>query len=109
MNCIDRGELTVETMPTDKMLADINTKPLQGKGFRVMRAQLMNVPEDYDDEVKRRCTPTNLLSTGDSTAQLERPISITRPHLVLEIAGVCWTEQWRLRARLPTGVVKLHV
>jgi hypothetical protein len=74
-DCVDRGELTVEHMPTDKMWADINTKPLQGKGFRVMRAQLMNVPEDYDDAVERRCTPTSLLPSGDSTAQLEQPIS----------------------------------
>ena len=27
-DCFDRGELTVEHMPTDKMWADINMKPL---------------------------------------------------------------------------------
>jgi hypothetical protein len=62
------------------MWADINTKPLQGKGFRVMRAQLMNVPEIYDDEEERRRTPTSLLPSGDSTAPLERPITKNKDH-----------------------------
>jgi hypothetical protein len=74
-DCVDRGELSIEHMPTDQMWADINTKPLQGKGFRAMLAQLMNVPELYDDEEERRRTPTNLLPPGDSTAPLERPIT----------------------------------
>ena len=74
-DCVDRGELSIEHMPTDQMWADINTKPLQGKGFRAMRAQLMNVPELYDDEEERRRTPTNLLPSGDSTAPPERPIT----------------------------------
>ena len=34
---------------TEKMWADIMTKPLQGTGFRVMRAELMNCDLNYKD------------------------------------------------------------
>ena len=30
------------------MWADVNTKPTQGKRFRVMRGEVMGVPEEYD-------------------------------------------------------------
>ena len=108
-DCVDRGELTVEHMPTDKTWADINTKPLHGKGFWVMRAQLMNVPEDYDDEEERRCTPTSLLPSGDSTAQLEQPISKNKVQSGSRDRRSVLTEQWRLGARLPNLCGKLHV
>ena len=44
---IDRGDLSVEYCPTEEMWADILTKPLQGKAFRVMRSKLLNCAEDY--------------------------------------------------------------
>ena len=57
----DRGELEVRYEPTGTMWSDILTKPKQGKAFRVMRGVLMNIPEDYDDEVERRNTHPDLL------------------------------------------------
>jgi hypothetical protein len=39
---IDSGEINVEYMPTDEMIADMLTKPLQGEKFRMLRAKLMN-------------------------------------------------------------------
>ena len=39
---LNSGELSVEHMPTDEMIADILTKPLQGEKFRVLRKQLLN-------------------------------------------------------------------
>jgi hypothetical protein len=44
---INDGEMTVVNCPTEGMWADILTKPLQGKAFRVMRSKLMNCEEDY--------------------------------------------------------------
>jgi hypothetical protein len=44
---IDDGEMIVMNCPTEGMWADILTKPLQGKAFRVMRSKLMNCSEDY--------------------------------------------------------------
>ena len=43
-------ELTLTYCPTDKMWADVLTKPLQGSKFRLMRAFLMNCPESYHEE-----------------------------------------------------------
>eukprot|EP00804_Cyclotella_cryptica_P002560 CCRYP_010401-RA/>CCRYP_010401-RA protein AED:0.15 eAED:0.13 QI:0/0/0/0.5/1/1/8/0/1350 len=59
---VEQGDLEVQHMPTDKMWSDILTKPKQGKVFREMRGKLMNVPEEYDDEVERRSTPEYLLT-----------------------------------------------
>ena len=36
--------------PTDKMIADINTKPLQGALFKQMRAAVQNCPVDLPPE-----------------------------------------------------------
>jgi len=44
---IDDGEMIVVNCPTEGMWADILTKPLQRKAFRVMRSKLMNCEEDY--------------------------------------------------------------
>ena len=43
------------------MWADINTKALQGSLFYKMRARLMGVPEDYDNDIERQNTHTDLL------------------------------------------------
>lgn len=40
---IDSGEVVVEHMPTESMLADIMTKPLQGELFRRMRSWLLGM------------------------------------------------------------------
>ena len=42
-DCIERGELKVEYCPTDEMLADFMTKPLQGAKFYKFRKELMNL------------------------------------------------------------------
>ena len=44
------GEVKIADFPAVVMWADILTKPLQGKEFRKMRAQLMNCAMEYKDE-----------------------------------------------------------
>ena len=44
---IDDGEMIAVNCPTKGIWADILTKPLQGKAFRVMRSKLMNCDKDY--------------------------------------------------------------
>jgi hypothetical protein len=39
---IDKGEVRVEYCPTESMIADILTKPMQGSKFRAMRGMLLN-------------------------------------------------------------------
>ena len=69
---IAQGDLTVEHRPTKEMWADVNTKPLQGKLFREMRAQLMGVPIDYDDDQERRRTHPKLLPKVEAEAAASR-------------------------------------
>jgi len=40
---VDEGEIRVMHMPTEDMLADLLTKPLQGMKFRRLRDKLMNI------------------------------------------------------------------
>jgi hypothetical protein len=49
---VDDGEIRVIDCPTEKMWADIMTKPLQGTAFRVMRAELMNCDVNYKDPLE---------------------------------------------------------
>ena len=48
---IDAGEVRIEYCPTQHMLADFFTKPLQGTQFRLFRDQIMNItPHDGPHE-----------------------------------------------------------
>ena len=58
---VDSGEVTVEHRGTKEMWSDILTKPKQGIGMRQDRANLMNCPIDYDDEVERMKTHPKML------------------------------------------------
>jgi hypothetical protein len=40
---VENGDIDIEYMPTESMLADILTKPLQGAHFRRLRDELLNV------------------------------------------------------------------
>jgi Reverse transcriptase (RNA-dependent DNA polymerase) len=56
---IDSGELRVEYCPTEDMLADIFTKPLQGALFRKFRDQLLNVKHvDIRSTSSQECVET---------------------------------------------------
>ena len=40
---VDKKELSLEYCPTDEMIADFLTKPLQGEKFRKFRKLIMNL------------------------------------------------------------------
>ena len=42
---MDRNELKIEYLPTEEMVADMLTKPLQGDLFRRKRNKLLNVDD----------------------------------------------------------------
>ena len=52
---VRRGNATVEHCPTEDMIADYFTKPLQGRQFRRFRAFILNLPSDHAD-VSKPCT-----------------------------------------------------
>eukprot|EP00934_Nitzschia_sp_Nitz4_P008987 Nitzschia sp. Nitz4//scaffold353_size16344//11151//16190//NITZ4_008865-RA/size16344-processed-gene-0.13-mRNA-1//1//CDS//3329548925//8977//frame0 len=67
---IDRGEISIEHCPTELMLADYFTKPLQGRLFYRLRDQIMNVDPNSEyhsdhrsvlksDDVKTSDQPTD--------------------------------------------------
>jgi Reverse transcriptase (RNA-dependent DNA polymerase) len=47
---IKRGTTKVEYCPTDLMVGDFHTKPLQGSAFRKHRALIMNLPFDFSSD-----------------------------------------------------------
>ena len=48
---IEQGNVTVKFCPTDEMLADYMTKPLQGKKFVKFRKDIMNIPHDQESDI----------------------------------------------------------
>ena len=47
-------DLEIEHFSTETIWADILTNPLQGRAFREFRAELMNYPVDYEEEIKHK-------------------------------------------------------
>ena len=45
---VETGDVVIEHWPTEKMLGDHFTKPLQGALFRKFRAEIMNIPDNLD-------------------------------------------------------------
>jgi hypothetical protein len=39
---VDSGEIAIQYIPTEDMIADILTKPMQGEKFRKLRSMLLN-------------------------------------------------------------------
>ena len=58
---VAQGDVEIKHIGTKTMWADINTKPVQGRLFRVFRHKMTGVPVDYDDDVERRNTHPLLL------------------------------------------------
>ena len=91
---VDDGEIKVIDCPTEVMWVDIMTKPLQGTAFRVMRAELMNCPVNYENPTEeeametKRTQPISALRTVTWNAMLHHP---SRPRRsVLDKMGVAW-------------------
>ena len=63
---VAQEELEIQHKGTGEMLADMNTKPLQGMEFLVMRGQVMRIPVEYDDDVERQTTHLLLVSKTEA-------------------------------------------
>ena len=48
---VQHGEVVVEHMPTEQMWIDVNTKPKQGRPFRVDRSAIMGCPIDLPSSI----------------------------------------------------------
>ena len=67
---IAQGNIEIQYEPTGRMWSDALTKPKQGIAFREFRGQLMNVSEDYDDEIEHLNTHQDLLPRAEDTEKL---------------------------------------
>ena len=64
---IQNKELKVFHCPTDKMVADFFTKPLQGHKFKKFRNMIVNIPDDEEiskKKLKKRTCASNDSSVG---------------------------------------------
>ena len=57
---IRNNEVSVKYCPTQEMVADFFTKPLQGKSFIKFRAIIMNLPDDttFNNAISKECVGT---------------------------------------------------
>jgi hypothetical protein len=69
---VESGEVSIQHRGTKEMWSDVLTKPKQGLGMRQDRAELMNCPVDYDDEVERRNTHPKLLAKLEGAVDSEQ-------------------------------------
>jgi hypothetical protein len=75
------GEIDVKFCPTDKMRADVLTKPLQGQKFRDMRVFLQNCPQDYNDynKMKQSMNPQDVASSRECVGEHEKSLPKPQP------------------------------
>jgi hypothetical protein len=52
---IDKGEIKIEHCPTDDMIADFFTKPLQGQKFIKFRNKIMGADWTWHQMVQQEC------------------------------------------------------
>lgn len=91
---LESGELKIEHLNTNEMVADIMTKPLQGTPFKYLRHKLLN-----DPAARPPSMPTFVLQGCDGT-DVKRPLPATRgPELRASRSS---DELWRLiRSHIP--------
>jgi hypothetical protein len=69
-DCVDNGELSIEHCPTEDMVADYFTKPLQGAPFYKLRDQIMNIdsssPYHSSQRSVLKCDPVENPESGES-------------------------------------------
>ena len=71
---VDGGLVKITDCPTEYMLADVNSKPLQGTLFRVMYDKLMSCGVDYKDNFwKKTRTQLQLPSSKSVCTAYEAP------------------------------------
>ena len=58
---VAQRELDIRHMGTKSMWADVNTKPVKGALFRIVRSGMMEVPVQYYDDMECRRTHPLLL------------------------------------------------
>ena len=94
---VESGDVEIRYEPTGSMWCDILTKPKQGSNFRKFKGYLMNVPEDYDNDVERlRTHPLLLLKQEEESEEMsteDKNVLKKTSHNVLFSPSVKFSEQ----------------
>ena len=85
---IASGEVRVEHCPTDEMIADYFTKPLQGKKFREFRDMILNITSS--DEIAIDSNPDKLVD--DDLEQYQHHRSVLGTNLQKPKNNVRWAD-----------------
>jgi hypothetical protein len=72
-DCIDKKHLTVEYCPTDDMIGDFPSKPLQGSKFRKHRKAIMNYEDNHGIQLANR----SVLKLHGNTNRTNLPKKVT--------------------------------
>ena len=63
---VKRKNIRIEYCPTEEMIADFFTKPLQGRQFRKLRRFIMNLPSDIESD-PQECVETRIVENPEKT------------------------------------------
>ena len=66
---IGKKHLRIEYCPTDDMIADFFTKPLQGTKFRRFRALILNLSDDIAATARKECVETSAEANASYTSE----------------------------------------
>jgi len=72
-DCVDKKHLTVEYCPTDDMIGDFPSKPLQGSKFRKHRKAIMNYEDNHGIQLANR----SVLKLHGNTNRTNLPKKVT--------------------------------
>ena len=95
---IIQGNLEIKYKSTDQMWSNVLAKPHQGKAYCIFCSHIMNVPEDYDNDMERSKTRPLLLPKYD------KAVGITA--LVHKGQSVLQNVTWGRHKILPNNSVK---
>ena len=121
-DCIQKGLVTVEYCPTEEMIADFFTKPLQGSQFYKLRAFVMGL--DYPAPIGRQeCVEGAVAAMGHARLQNGARTGVQTPMIKLESlrskstndgcslpvsdAVNLSTESAKLKTKIPSQLVRI--
>ena len=94
---ITGGDFWVDYCPTEKMLADFFTKPLEGKMFRVFRSMIMNIQQTDFPQYFEYPIAYNSMTTADNGTVPGSTQEFVGKHTVFVLCNtnsfvlvVCW-------------------
>jgi hypothetical protein len=108
------GDVIIKHTPTETMWADMNTKPKQGRAFRIDRSRMMNCPEGYgendigvnDTEVKTMSEEIKIQNTSNQpTMDTHIPHDTKTKHVTWESSQECVGSGRKLGGRRTWDVV----